>query len=219
MKIIKDKKLLIPLYHGTSTLFLDSINNYGFGGRNLIKEINAMDMLTKLYERCISETDFKKKEPVSDIVCRKVLSRDSDWHYDSIYLTTSKCAAINHANFYKYGSEVLSVAMYVYEYMLKNNIHYQFENELHKELVAYLQKAKINPVVFEFTNINIDTLKIEGKNREGLLFSLFKLQKAYDKFGEKAGDLLQITFTIPYGSQLKEENIIIHKDLEVLNEL
>ncbi len=39
-----DGYLTIPLYHGTSTIFWDSIKTHGVGGRNMIKEWQVLDL-------------------------------------------------------------------------------------------------------------------------------------------------------------------------------
>ena len=41
-----DGYLTIPLYHGTSRIFWDSIKTQGVGGRNVIKEWQALDLFT-----------------------------------------------------------------------------------------------------------------------------------------------------------------------------
>ncbi len=42
MQILRDGKLTIPLFHGTNELFLDSIQRYGLGGRNIIQELASL---------------------------------------------------------------------------------------------------------------------------------------------------------------------------------
>jgi hypothetical protein len=39
----------ISLYHATSTLFLDSIEKYGLGGLNIIKEWNVLAFVKEIY--------------------------------------------------------------------------------------------------------------------------------------------------------------------------
>lgn len=41
-EIAKDGNLTIPLYHGTSSIFLDSIFKFGLNGKNVISEWNWM---------------------------------------------------------------------------------------------------------------------------------------------------------------------------------
>ena len=43
-EIIQNGRLSIPLYHGTSTLFVDSIANHGLGGMNPVKEWSLLEL-------------------------------------------------------------------------------------------------------------------------------------------------------------------------------
>lgn len=218
MKIFNGKNLLIPLYHGTSTLFLDDIKKHGFGGKNLIDEMKVMDMLTQLYESCISETNFKHEDPVTDQLCKNILSQNEGWQYKSLYLNTSKYKAYNHSLLYKYGSEILSVTMYLYEYMTYINPGYQFHNRLHNELAGLLLEADIQPVVLQLNHMDIDIL-CRGGDKESILLAIYKLQEFYNRFGENACDLLQMNFTLPYGIPIKQDNFIIYEDVSDINNI
>ena len=48
-KITKDGKLTIPLFHGTTTIFLESIIENGLGGRNPIKDLNLFELANEVY--------------------------------------------------------------------------------------------------------------------------------------------------------------------------
>jgi hypothetical protein len=48
MQIIKDGRLMIPLYHGTSTLFLDDILTNGLGAASPIEKYGIIETLEKL---------------------------------------------------------------------------------------------------------------------------------------------------------------------------
>ena len=43
-EIIQNGRLSIPLYHGTPTLFVDSIANHGLGGMNPVKEWSLLEL-------------------------------------------------------------------------------------------------------------------------------------------------------------------------------
>jgi len=207
MNILIGKKLTIPLYHGTSNLFYEDIQKHGFGGKNLIEELKVMDMLTQLYDVCITETNFKHEEPVLDLLCLKILSQEDAWQYKSLYLNSSRCKAVTHALSNKYGSEILSLTMYLYEYITNMYPSFQFNNPIHNQLADLLLEADIQPVVLRFDNMDIDTLTMAVSDKEKFLYTLFKLREMYKKFGEMAGDLFQMNFVIPYGKPISQDKI------------
>lgn len=221
MKILSGKKLNIPLYHGTSTLFLDEIYKYGFGANNMLEELKVMDMLTQIYESCIAETDFVHEYPISDLACKNILSQDKSWQYNGLYLNTSKYTAFNHANINRYGSELLSAAMYLYEYMLTIHSDYSFNDPLHNQLADFLleSKSEIKPIVLRLNNPDIEALSTAGQDKEGLMFTLYTLHEAYKSFGEKTGDLFQINFILPYGKPIKADSFTIFNNIEAISDI
>jgi hypothetical protein len=63
MQIIKDGVLMIPLFHGTSTLFSEDILAKGLGAEIPIKKHNIMETLKKLVNKGY---EYKEYLPKSD---------------------------------------------------------------------------------------------------------------------------------------------------------
>ena len=62
-KITNNGKLMIPLFHGTSTIFLESIIENGLGGRNPIKDLNLFELANEVYtlsEKYLKDTELYK---------------------------------------------------------------------------------------------------------------------------------------------------------------
>ena len=55
---IIDNKISVDLYHGTSTLFLDSIIENGLGGVNPVTEWNLIELCKEVYK--LKNTEFHK---------------------------------------------------------------------------------------------------------------------------------------------------------------
>jgi len=51
LDIVRDGKFTIPLFHGTSTVFLDSIREHGLGGINPIDKMGVMQSLDLLLKQ------------------------------------------------------------------------------------------------------------------------------------------------------------------------
>jgi hypothetical protein len=61
-KIIKNGVFNIPLFHGTSSLFLESIQMHGLGGVNPIEVYSVLPFVQEVYE-----------------ICNDVYSGDEEW--------------------------------------------------------------------------------------------------------------------------------------------
>jgi hypothetical protein len=55
--LVADGRLTVPLFHGTSTLFYESIVDAGLGGRSLVEDLGLRDLARSLVEFC--ETDLQ----------------------------------------------------------------------------------------------------------------------------------------------------------------
>ena len=60
MSLVQTGIFTRPLYHGTTSLFFDSIEKNGLGGRNPLVELRAYDTFAVLYK--LAETALDKDE-------------------------------------------------------------------------------------------------------------------------------------------------------------
>jgi len=175
--IYNKSKLVISLYHGTSTIFLDSIVENGLGGINPIKEWKVYELSRDVYtlsKKYLSNTNLYQKNSYS---FKKMIEQKSDGNFNfmhgNTYVTPSKKTAINYAISNKYGSEILS---YTIEFFLK------ILDLDRKNLTTYLfsKYPEINnwiafnpsPILIEIKNIDTKYLLNEhGKNpKESIKF-------------------------------------------------
>jgi hypothetical protein len=121
---IDKEELGFSLFHGTSSIFLDSINQSGLGGENVSKkfEINAMfshvvNVFNSKYRDCswwVGEGFICEK-----MVGQEVTNGGFNFRYGGLYLTPSFETAKNYATSNKYGSELISYFIRSYEELLK----------------------------------------------------------------------------------------------------
>ena len=112
MALIVDGKLTIPLYHGTSDLFLGSIKEFGLGGRNLIQELCVIELLRQLVAICQTSLPNQEEWLVrmddAERITRQVVTAGGfNFRHGSAYLTPSLFTAANYATSSEYGSEAL----------------------------------------------------------------------------------------------------------------
>lgn len=120
--IVQDGILRVPLYHGTSNLFLESIVRLGLGGANPLEPLQVLDFLRDLVEWCDlrAEADAEfaawwsgrrlRLEP-SQLQQSRVLNFRSG----RTWLTPSRRSAARHALLNAYGSEAVSEAILLYQ--------------------------------------------------------------------------------------------------------
>ncbi|MFW1531242.1 hypothetical protein ACEWAM_22245 [Vibrio parahaemolyticus] len=121
---VDKEELGFSLFHGTSSIFLDSINQSGLGGENLSEkfEINAMfsqivDAFNGKYRDCywwVGEGFICEK-----MVRQEVTNGGFNFRYGGVYLTPSFETAKNYATSNKYGSELISYFIRGYEELFK----------------------------------------------------------------------------------------------------
>ena len=203
LQILNKTQLQIPLFHGTSTLFLDNINQYGLGRYDQLKEYRAMEMLEELYGVCREYTNFTWADPVSNLVCEKILSKDdTSWQYNGTFLSTSRYKAWNHATLNSYGSELLSAAMYLYDVLLACGLKYSLKDSSHNCLITQLQRSQIYPCMLRVDHANLSNLKLDRHSGIELEDAVLELEREYLTNPDACGDLCQIDFICPYGVDL-----------------
>lgn len=101
----------IPLYHGTSTLFLNSIIESGLGGRDLISGWKVLEFAKLRYpfaeEHLSRRDDFRVKcQSFKWIVEQK--SAAMNFQHADTYLSPARSTAVRYAANHRYGSELLT---------------------------------------------------------------------------------------------------------------
>ncbi|TOF02350.1 hypothetical protein CGJ31_23350 [Vibrio parahaemolyticus] len=165
MSVYKEE-LGFPLFHGTSSIFLDSINQSGLGGENVSKkfEINAMfsqvvDAFNSKYKDCnwwVGEGFICEK-----MVRQEVTNGGFNFRYGGVYLTPSLKTAKNYATSNKYGSELISYFIRSYEELFK--LDPMLADKIFPIAHPLRQLIALNPVpvVLEVVGITKDCLVTE----------------------------------------------------------
>lgn len=148
--------LQINLYHGTSTVFLESILKNGLGGLNPVKEWNLINLSKEVFR--LSEIHLKETELFlrSSYSFKKMTEQSKagsfNWQHGDTYLSPSKQTASSYAINKKYGSELLSYTLEFLKELIKLKL-----DEIKKLQYEYRK-------VFSLLNINPAPLLIEVSN-------------------------------------------------------
>jgi hypothetical protein len=107
-------RLPVPLYHGTSTLFLSSIVEFGLGGRNPIKEWRVLEFAKAIYplvakHLAIEDDWMVKAQSFKWMVEQR--SAAMNFQHCETYLSASPLTAVRYALNKRCGSELLSYTL------------------------------------------------------------------------------------------------------------
>ena len=167
-KLVMNGKFTVPLFHGTTEAFLDSIKVHGLGGLNIIEKCGISKAFPKLFDLCeknLSELpDFSNQKLMfQHMISQKVTC--FNMRHGGTYVSPSRSTAERYAN-NPYGSEYISSAMELLE-MLKEV--YCFNDE-EKQILAPLlaiKKAKNNPIMLEIQDVEVKYIQSEhGKEAQ-----------------------------------------------------
>jgi hypothetical protein len=158
-------RLAISLYHGTSSIFLDSINEHGLGGHrdSQIFNLNVLKLLAESLNDPKNQTEWwELNSPLIEQMLEQSVTRGGfNFRYGGTYLTPSKSTARSYAINNCLGSEFLST---IYESFMAlksvNSLEADRIIPVNHSLRAIFQKEH-GPVLVTLMNISAELLKTE----------------------------------------------------------
>ena len=123
--IIQKNHLMIPLYHGTFTLFLDSIVKHGLGGANPMKDWNVLELAREIL--VLSEKHLIKSNIYINLhgSFRRMIRQQPgkmNWQHGDTYLSPVKQTAIRYAANMRFGSELLTYTLDFLEELVRHEV-------------------------------------------------------------------------------------------------
>jgi hypothetical protein len=176
IELVKGDRLAFPLYHGTSSLFVDSILKNGLGGRNPIQELGVVPFLKSLHEICQhllhNDPEWLSKKSVIE----KMMNQEPKFRHGCGFLSFSKLTAVRYAASNPFGSEIISNAARLYELVIKREPRYLSELQLTKYPIIALVNKSPYPVLVEVSRVHISNLQGEqGESAQQVIGTLAQL--------------------------------------------
>jgi len=162
----KENNLTIDLYHGTSTLFLDSILASGLGGINPVNKWKLLELSKEVYDLSVKHLKETKLFQVSSYSFKKMTEQTSagsfNFQHGDTYLSPSKQTAARYAINKRYGSELLTYTIDFLKELLSFDIQY-VKSDLFKKYpkIFGLIEANPSPLLIQVSNVNISSLLSE----------------------------------------------------------
>lgn len=203
-----DNRLTIDLYHGTSTLFLDSIVQNGLGAVNPVKEWNLIELSKEVYklsEEFLKDTPFFK---ISSYSFKRMTEQEPstgfNFQHGDTYLSASRYTAANYAINKRYGSEILTYTIDFLKGLLQLDIPY-VKNELfnkHSKIYGLIESAP-SPLLIHVKNVSIDSLISEHGEKPDR--NLKRIRESIEEFPNILETALQqINFRLIHPVNIKD---------------
>ncbi len=160
-----------PLYHGTSTLWLDSIKRFGLGGVFPFHD-RALELLTQWQRFADDHLGDDDQWIVQRPGVLKMATQESshlNWQHGQVYLSLSFTCAAGYAK-NRLGSELLTECARIYEISLSNSAVSKTFKKLIPDWFTGLVQTDARPLVISVQGLAMDRLTDEqgGDPRESL---------------------------------------------------
>jgi hypothetical protein len=170
-------------YHGTSSIFLESIRKNGLGKINPNLDLNLLDVLKYLRtiaEKNISKSeDYLKLQETTFAMCNQVfLKKENEngefktfnFRHTNIHVSLSKERAITHIAINKYGSEILGRCIDIYKLLKFSNVEFEIPVNINKFGFEKYIDSDPKRIIIEILEVDENRLdKDDGKTAKEAL--------------------------------------------------
>ena len=166
--LLENGNLALPLFHGTSSIFIESIRQHGLGGVNPIQQYDVVPFMQRLFERCqrrlAGSREWEIKANIIGAIAQQEV-KGFNFRHGATYLTPARYVAARYACSNRLGSEAISEAA---ECLLL--LPDEDRTELRRHPVAQLFDARHEPIVIRVESVPVSYLRTEygGDPREQL---------------------------------------------------
>jgi len=206
---------MIDLYHGTSTLFLDSILQHGLGGVNPVTEWQLLELSREVYalsQLHLKETPLFQNSSFSfKLMTEQSNSGRMNFQHGDTYLSASRQTAANYAIRKRYGSELLTYTLNFLQELIRQNVP-DLEKEIYQKYYRFWVFLKVNPspILIRVSGISSSILLDEhGNNPDSNIAEIAKIAELSKSFTEEFRDdtLQQINFRLKESVQVNRLKI------------
>jgi hypothetical protein len=197
-QLIIDDILQFPIYHGTSSIFLESILKHGLGGRNILEEHKIHELFVELYDAYFSWLD-KNRNLCPEMMAwenmrdQNITGGGFNFQYGDVYGCFAKKKAEHYANVNKYGSELLSHLIELTRILAdQKTLSIAHSIKVNDRLSSIVGKYEPKPITVCIDNVKVSDLKME--NGDDPYESLTFLSQEYEKFVNDRAEINETKF-------------------------
>ena len=127
MTIIKDGKFSIPLYHGTTSAFVDSIKEHGLGGIDHLDKIGAKPLMQDLFELAEkqgwTDDNWLMHRKLLEPLVTQCRNQTYNFQHGGAYLTYSQELAKKYALDNPFGCEYLQYLRVFIQILVEKDVN------------------------------------------------------------------------------------------------
>ncbi len=195
------EKLKFPVYHATSSLFKNSIEEYGLGGFNPIRELKVIELMKELEiiaNNSLNGNDgwIRLQYSTSLMTAQRITSYGGSFQHGEVYLTPSLYTASRYGR-NKYGSEAISQTFEIVDVLEANGISISDELMRIYDSFFKLRNVPCEPLAFRMDNLPIFYLS-KGERGEDLGQQIKEVEEAISQYGRDKyeGVVQQVNFRV-----------------------
>jgi hypothetical protein len=158
MRLVDQDRLAVSLFHGTASLFVESIASHGLGGRNPIRELAAIETLRELVvvadRHLAHELEWQSlRIDAEPMAFQRLTAGGFNYRHGATCLSPSRLSAVRYALSNHLGSELLSQAEAVWK-LLAARVPDACEISTLQDHPALLliQSSQPEPILVEVSN-------------------------------------------------------------------
>ena len=166
MLVADNEQMLISLYHGTSKIFLDSIQESGLGAKDPNIMFKSHELLTEMFNlegwNWSDDPELVAMAlPIRYIVDQSVSIGGFNFRHGNTYLTPSKLAAVRYALTNRLGSELLSTMISLFDELKVRDEGKAREVASKYPIISELLNLEHRPLLVEALQVPIRSLRSE----------------------------------------------------------
>lgn len=179
MRVTDGDRLLVPLYHGSSCIFLGSIREIGLGAKDPNVELRSHELLTELAQmegwNWSADPELALMElSIRSAIDQRVSGGGFNFRHGSTYLTPSQLTAVRYALLNQHGSELLSMTMSLFEKLKIHDERRAHELASRFPVISELLSLEHQPLLVEARNVAIRSLRSENGDDPELVLDQIK---------------------------------------------
>ncbi len=166
MAIIENGIFTIPLYHGTTGLFVDSIKQYGLGEKDPLVDLKAKEFMDELYELAEKQKWkdgkwIKAKELLQPIVLQENIENTLNFKHGETYVTYSPEIATKYAKENPFGCEYLTYLRILMSILIERNVKGLQDRFIDKPVLKEWETPN-NPYLITLNNVKLENVVPEA---------------------------------------------------------
>lgn len=179
----EDGQLAVPLYHGTSSHYLDSIKKFGLGGvrDEVLFDKKVLSALADRLRDPSNQTEWWELNAifVEPMLEQRITRGGFNFRYGGTYLTPSRSTARRYATSNRMGSEYISTIHQAFAALASVNATEADEIIPPEHGLRHIFDAEHSPVVISISGICAEMLRTEkGESIESQLVNMKNMENA-----------------------------------------